>query len=69
MISLRVYPSAHSTLMSLMSRFFVMDAALKVGCNHHFLVSRRKCLVTKGHSDFLQRMASSLDVVPVSKSG
>jgi hypothetical protein len=50
-----------------MSRLFVMDAALEISGNHHLLVPRRKCLVAKGHSDFLQGMASSFDVVPVSK--
>jgi hypothetical protein len=45
-----------------------MDAALEISGNHHLLVPRRKCLVAKGHSNFLQRMASSFNVVPVSKS-
>ena len=45
-----------------------MDAALEIGSNHHLLVPRRERLVTKGHSNLLQCMASSFDVVPVSKS-
>ena len=45
-----------------------MDAALEIGGTHHLLVPRRERLVAKGHSNLLQCMASSFDVVPVCKS-
>lgn len=51
-----------------MSRLFVMDTALEIGGDHHLFVPRRERLVAKGHSNFLQCMASSFDVVPVSKA-
>jgi hypothetical protein len=46
-----------------------MNAALEIGSGHHFVVPRRERLIAESHSDFLQRVTSSLDVVPVSKSG
>jgi hypothetical protein len=46
----------------------VVDAALEICGRHHLFISRCERLITEGHSNFLQRVASSFDVVPVSQS-